>query len=359
MIARREVVVVGGGQAGLAVGYFLAQQGRAFTILEAADAPAAAWASRWDSLKLFTPVRYDSLPGRAFPGHPDAYPRRDDVVAYLTDYARDFELPVELDSVVRSVGPGDDGYLVELDDRSYEADQVVIATGPFQVPRIPELAGRLTPDIVQLHSSEYRAPHDVPPGPVLVIGGGNTGFQIAEELSRMHEVHLSIGTRQPPLPQRFLGRDLFRYLEATGLMRKTVTSRIGRRMQDRDTLIGSNPRAARRRHGIRLRERTLDLSGGEAHFADGGRLAPSAVIWATGFTFDHSWVHLPVFDDLGRPVHRRGVTSSPGLSFLGLPWLHTRGSALLGWVKDDAEHLAAQIAARAGPRRHSPAGRAS
>jgi putative flavoprotein involved in K+ transport len=350
MSERREVVVVGGGQTGLAIGYLLAQQGRRFTILEAADTPAAAWRERWDSLRLFTPVRYDSLPGRAFPGDPDAYPGRDDVVNYLTDYARDFDLPVALSSPVRAIRQCDDGYLVELDDRSYEADQVVIATGPFQVPRIPELAARLDPGIVSLHSSRYRTPDDVPTGPVLVVGGGNTGYQIAEELARDHEVHLSIGARQTPLPQRILGRDLFRYLEAIGLMNKTVESRIGRRMQDRETLIGSSPRAARRRHGIQLHGRAVDASGRQVRFGDGTRVSPSAVIWATGFGLDHSIVQLPVFDAGGRLVHRRGVTSAPGLYFLGLPWQHTRGSALLGWVKDDAQYIADQIAALAGAR---------
>ena len=133
----------------------------------------------------------------------------------------------------------------------------------------------------------------MPAGPVLVVGGGNTGFQIAEELVRTHEVHLSIGSRQTPLPQRILGRDLFRYLEATGLMSKTVDSRIGQRMQDRETLIGSSPRAARRRHGIHLHGRTVDVSGREVRFNDGSRLTPGAVIWATGFGLDHSFVHAP------------------------------------------------------------------
>jgi putative flavoprotein involved in K+ transport len=346
---RREVVVIGGGQAGLAIGYFLARQGRRFTILEAAGEPAAAWRTRWDSLKLFTPVRYNSLPGLAFPGEPDTYPGRDDVVAYLSEYARHFELPVELDSRVRSVRAGDRGFVVELEDRTYEADQVVVATGPFQVPFVPPMSERLDPGVTQLHSSEYRAPDDLPQGTALVVGGGNTGFQIATELARSRPVHLSIGSRQTPLPQRILGRDLFRYLEATGLMGKTVTSRIGRRMKDRETLIGSSPRAARKQ-GIQTRPRAIHTGRSTVTFGDGSALAVSAVIWATGFRLDHSFLDLPVFDDRGRVVHRRGVSDVPGLYFLGLSWQHTRGSALLGWVKDDARYIAEQISAVARGR---------
>jgi putative flavoprotein involved in K+ transport len=340
---RHDVIVVGGGQAGLAIGFFLAQQGRDFTILDAAAEPAAAWRERWDSLKLFTPARYNALPGLAFPGDPDRYPGREDVVAYLTDYARHFDLPVELGRRVRAIRKADGGYLVELDGRAYVADQVVVATGPFQIPFVPAIAERLDREVVQLHSTAYRSPDAIPEGRVLVVGGGNTGFQIAEELSASREVHLAIGSRQMPLPQRILGRDLFWYLDTTGLIRKTTASRIGRRMAGRDTLIGSTPRALRRRHGVQLHGRATDAAGSTVSFDGATKLDVEAVIWATGFRVDHSWVDVPVFDDEDRLVHRRGVTASPGLYFLGLSWQHTRGSALLGWVKDDAEHIANQI----------------
>jgi putative flavoprotein involved in K+ transport len=338
-----DVIVVGGGQAGLAIGYFLAQQGRRFAILEAAAEPAAAWRARWDSLKLFTSARYSSLPGLRFPGDPDSYPGRDDVASYLTDYARHFALPVELGSRVRSVHRVEDHYRVELDDRGYTADQVVIATGPFQVPFVPPIADGVGQDVFQIHCTRYRAPGDLPDGPVLVVGGGNTGFQIAEELSATREVHLSIGSRQTPLPQRILGRDLFWYLEKTGAMRKSRDTRIGQRLEGRDTLIGSNPRTLRKRHGVRLHPRAVEAAGRTVRFSDGTELDAGAVIWATGFRNDHSWIDAPIFDDRRRVVHRRGVTDSPGLYFLGLTWQHTRGSALIGWVAADAAYIADQI----------------
>jgi putative flavoprotein involved in K+ transport len=346
---RHDVVVVGGGQSGLAIGYFLKQQGRDFSILEAASEPAAAWRGRWDSLRLFTPVRRNSLPGRPFPGDADSYPTRDEVVAYLTDYAREFDLPVQLDSRVRAVRPSDERrYIVELEDgRRIDTEQVVIATGPFQLPVVPAVAERLDPSVVQFHSTGYRNPGQIPGGPVLVVGGGNTGFQIAEELAATHEVHLSIGARQTPLPQRLFARDLFDYLAALGVMRIAVTSRLGQRLSTRETLIGSSPIAARRRHRIKLHPRTVDISGRDVRFADGTTLAPVAVIWATGYHLDHSFVQAPVFDAEARLVHRRGVTPVPGLYFLGLPWQHTRGSALLGWVKDDASYIAERIAEHA------------
>jgi putative flavoprotein involved in K+ transport len=340
-----EVVVVGGGQAGLAISYFLAREGRRFVILERGAEIAPAWRERWDSLTLFTPRSYSSLPGLPFPGDPDGYPTRDEVIAYLDGYAGTFELPIELNSEVRRLAAREGSFILKLDDRTITADQVVVATGPFQTPYVPKLADGLASDVLQTHATGYRRPDGVPSGTVLVVGGGNTGFQIAKELSATHKVVLSVGSRQTPLPQRLLGRDLFWWLTKARILDKTVESRLGRKLSTRETLIGSTPRELKQRYRVELKPRALDAEGRRARFEDGSELGVDAVIWATGYRPDYSWIDLPVFDDEGRLRHRRGITDSPGLYFLGLTWQHTRGSALIGWVKDDAEFIAARIAA--------------
>jgi putative flavoprotein involved in K+ transport len=341
--ASYEVTVVGAGQAGLAMGYFLERQGRRFVILDAADSIGSAWRDRWDSLTLFTPRRYSGLPGLAFGGDPEGYPDRDEVIAYLERYAETFELPIELNSPVRRLTEKGGRFVLDVDGRTITADQVVVATGPFQKPNVPEVATRLGPGVFQTHSTGYRSPSDVPQGTVLVAGGGNTGFQIAKELSASHQVHLSIGSRQKPLPQRLLGRDLFWWLTKTRLLSTTVESRLGRKLRSRDTLIGSSPRELRRRFGVELRPRVVDTDGRTVRFDDGSELEVDALIWATGYRPDYSWIDVPLVDLDGRLPHRRGVTDVRGLYFLGLTWQHTRGSALIGWVKDDAEFIAEQI----------------
>ncbi len=341
---RLEVAVIGGSQAGLAMGYYLAQQGRRFVIFERGISIAPAWRERWDSLKLFTPRGYSALPGLPFPGDPDDYPTRDEVIAYLEQYAETFELPIEFNNYVRRLSREDDRFVLDIDGRRITADQVVVATGPFQTPFVPALAEKLDPEVWQAHSTGYRRPSDVPEGTVLVVGGGNTGFQIAKELSATHKVLLSVGSKQKPLPQRLAGRDLFWWLTKTGLIHKTVESRLGQRLKDRDTLIGSSPRELRRRYGVELKPRAIDAAGRTARFEDGSELEVDAVIWATGYRPDFSWIDLPIIDSNGRLRHRRGVTDVPGLFFLGLTWQWTRGSALIGWVKDDAAFLGERLA---------------
>ena len=347
-----EVAVIGAGQAGLAMGYFLSRQGRRFVIFERAASTGAAWRERWESLTLFTPRRYSALPGLLFPGEPDGYPTRDEVIAYLERYAETFELPIELSTEVTNLDRGDDGrFQLEVDGRTVVADQVVVASGPFQLPYVPKLAEKLADDVFQTHAVGYRRPEHMPEGVVLVVGGGNTGFQIAKELSSTHKVVLSIGSRQEPLPQRVLGRDLFWWLTRTRILDKTVDSRLGRKLRTRDTLIGSSPRQLRKRFGVELKPRVVDAEGRTVRFDEGGELEVDAVIWATGYRADHSWIRLPILDEDGRLRHGRGVTDAPGLYFLGLTWQHTRGSALIGWVKDDAEYIAERIAVYQEPTR--------
>jgi putative flavoprotein involved in K+ transport len=338
-----EVLVIGAGQAGLAIGSFLKQQGRRFVILDSAGSIGAAWRTRWESLTLFTPRRYSGLPRLSFSGDPEGYPTRDEVIAYLEQYAQTFDLPIELNSKVGRLRSDDGRFLLEVNGRTITADQVVVATGPFQMPFVPEFASRLASEVFQVHSTEYRKPGDVPEGTVLVVGGGNTGFQIAKELAATHKVHLAVGSRQTPLPQRFLGRDLFWWLTKTGVLTKTVESRLGRKLRHRDTLIGSSPRELRQRYGVELKPRAADASGRMVRMEDGSQLEVDGLIWATGYRPDYAWIELPVFDPDGRLRHRRGITDVPGLYFLGLTWQHTRGSGLIGWVKDDAAFIADQI----------------
>ena len=342
-----DVLVIGGGQAGLAMGYYLAQRGLSFQIVDAGAEVGHVWRSRWDSLRLFTPAQYDNLPGLPFPSSPDIYPGKDDVADYLQAYAAKFELPVRPDIMVTSLTRSNGVYVATAGGEALEARQVVVATGPFQVPFIPPIAKELDPGVRQLHSVEYRNPATMPPGTVLVVGAANSGCQIARELSATHTVDLAAGQRLPAIPQRPLGRDVWWWASTLGLDRVTAGSRLGRRLAGRDQVIGPGPRQLARRHGIRLRPRATRAAGRTVTFADGDAAKYDAVVWATGFTTDHTWIDIPgVTGKQGRILHTRGVTPSPGLYMLGHTWQHTRTSALLGWVRNDAAFLAERIAAR-------------
>ena len=340
-----DVVIVGGGQAGLAMAWHLRQRKLRFIVLEAAPELGHVWRSRWDSLTLFTPAQYDGLPGMPFPAPADTYPTKDPVADYLQAYAEAFDLPVRLNARVTQLGQATHGFEVRTTDETFRARQVVVATGPFQVPFVPQPAGRLDTSVTQLHSAQYRNAQALPAGPVLVVGGGNSGFQIAEELAASRRVDLSIGTKYPMLPQRLGGRDLFWWLTRLRLMRVTADSRLGRRVQARgEFVIGTNPRNLNRA-GVRFRPRLDDVDGRSVRFADGSTLDVGVVVWATGYRSDYSWIEIPQVVRDGRVAHRRGVTDVAGLYFLGLSWQHTRGSALLGFVNDDATYLADRIAA--------------
>ena len=254
--------MIGASQAGLAIGYHLARRGVRFVILDAGSEVGQVWRSRWDSLTLFTPGQYSGLPGMAFPSPKDTYPSKDDVASYLQSYVSAFDLPVKLNAKVTSLTEREGKYLVRTADEGFTADQVVVATGPFQVPFVPPITGDLDGTVFQIHSADYRNPGQLPDGEVLVVGGGNSGFQIAEELAATRKVTLAVGQRVPSLPQRLLGKDLFWWLSGIGFMKVSTDSRLGRKLAKRDVLIGSSPKGLRR-SGVTLSE-AADESRGAA-----------------------------------------------------------------------------------------------
>ena len=346
-IERVDTIVVGGGQAGLATGYHLARRDVDFVILDAESRVGDAWRRRWDSLRLFTPAAYSGLPRMCFPASPTHLPDKDEVADYLERYAERFDLPVRHDARVESLTWNGERFVLRAGGTTYEANEVVVATGPFQRPRVPAFAERLSPEIHQLHSSEYGSPFDLPEGDVLVVGAGNSGAQIAMELARFRNVRLA-GSEIGRLPRRIFGRDIYDWIWPL-LTRFTLDTRPGRRLQQRtrrgDPLVGIRA-ADIAAAGVTRVGRVTGERGGRP-VCDDEPIDARVVVWCTGFAPDYSWIELPVLGVDGAPRHRRGVVAEwPGLHFVGLRFQHRLTSALLGGVGEDAEYIADLIADR-------------
>jgi putative flavoprotein involved in K+ transport len=329
---RHDVVVVGAGQAGLAAAARLQERGLEVLVLDAGRQVGGSWRARWDSLTLFTTRRHCALPGLAFPGDPNGWPGKDEVADYLSAYARHFGIAVRLETPVTRIRRDGTDLVVEAGADAFVAGEVVVATGPFQQPAIPAAAATFSPAVRQLHSSEYRNPDQLPQGPVLVVGGGNSGVQIAAEVAERRSVHLAVATRNKHVPARLFGRDMFSWLVRLGLITAPSESRRARRLRKGggDLVIGTSRR--RLRHlGVTTHAAFVDADDATARFADGSTADVAAVIWATGYRIDHSFVDA----DLSADSH---------LHFIGLPWQRSRGSALLGFVGADADQLAGVVA---------------
>lgn len=406
MAERVETIIIGGGQAGLALSYCLQQLGHESLVLEKADRPGSAWLQRWDSFTLLTPNWSIRLPGGEYDGSdPDGFFSRDEILAYLANYAARHDLPVRSGVEVTSVSPIETGYEVKTNGLTYESKNVVIATGSYQRPKIPAFAANLSPHILQLHSGQYRNSESLPPGEVLVVGSAQSGCQIAEELYQSgRKVYLSVGTAGR-LPRRYRGKDIFAWLNTIGFFDRTLD-----KLPSPKARFAGNPQLSGKggghdinlhqfaREGVTLLGRLQGAEGNHVQIApdlkeslqkidkleadtvklidgyiekNGLDIPPQSmpqlsdgynvdvltdldlqaanittVIWACGYTANYSFVHLPIFDADGLPIQQQGVTQYPGLYFLGLHWLHKAKSTLLLGVGEDAAHIAEHITQR-------------
>jgi putative flavoprotein involved in K+ transport len=359
-----ETVIVGGGQAGLSVGRHLARRGRPFLILDAHQRVGDAWRTRWDSLRLFTPARYNGLAGLPFPAPPHSFPTKDQLADYLEAYATRFQLPVRtgvrLDRLSRDGGR----FVVAAGDRSWGADNVVVAMSSFQVPRVPSYANELGPDIVQLHAAGYRNPSQLQEGGVLVVGAGNSGAEIALEVASRHPTWLA-GRESGHVPFRIEGaaaRFVFQPLlfRVVGHRVLTVDTPIGRRLRPRlvshgAPLVRVKPKDLAAA-GIQRVPRVVGIRDGHPLLADQRVLEVANVVWCTGFGTDFSWIDLPIFgENQHEPRHHRGVVADqPGLYFVGLYFLYAMSSGFLPGVDRDAEHIVHAILASAGRSSRRP-----
>lgn len=352
---RVETIVIGGGQAGLATGYHLARRGLPFVILDASERIGDAWRNRWDSLRLFTPARYNGLPGMRFPAPPHAFPTKDEMADFLEHYANTFELPVRSGVRVDRVSRSDDGWAVTAGDHRMEATNVVVAMANFQKPWAPEFSGELDPDIVQLHSADYRNLDQLKPGSVLLIGGGNSGSEIAMELARTHEVWMSgRDTGQLPFrPSSLLGRLLLLpfLLRVLFLRVLTINTPMGRAARSKLIGVGGPLIRVKRQDlaagGVERVGKTTGIRDGLPELDDGRVLDVDNVIWCTGFrTGFESWIDVPIHGE-HEPRHDGGVVPDhPGLFFTGLHFLRAASSAMIHGADRDAAHIADAVAER-------------
>jgi putative flavoprotein involved in K+ transport len=346
-----ETIVIGGGQAGLSVGYHLAKRGESFQILDANKRVGDAWRNRWDSLRLFTPARYSALPGFPFPGRGDKFPTKDDMAEYLERYARRFNLPVRTDIRVEKLAKQREGFSVTARGERFEAENVVVAMGNYQQPRAPEFARELDPAIVQIHSGQYRNPAQLQDGGVLVVGVGNSGADIGLEIARTRSTWLAgKETGHIPWPiEGFMGRHiLVRLMRFVGHHVLSMGTPIGRKL--RPELLKKQPPLIRVKPkdlvgaGIERVPKIVGVRDGKPLLADDRTLDVKNIIWCTGYEPGFSWIDLPIFDDDRRPVHDRGIVDrAPGLYFVGLHYLYSMTSDTITGVGRDAERIVKTI----------------
>ncbi|HET9134442.1 MAG TPA: NAD(P)-binding domain-containing protein [Gemmatimonadales bacterium] len=344
-VERVDTLIVGAGQAGLAAGYHAMRRDDDVLLLDAGSAVGQSWRDRWDSLRLFTPAAHNHLPGMPFPAPPHHRPDKDEAADYLARYADRFELPIRHDTRVTSATWHGGRFVVESSTGRYESRQLIVATGPYARPTLPAWHRELDLAITQLTTLSYRSPFALPSGPVLVVGAGNSGAQIALELARTHKVWLA-GRDTGSLPRRLLGRDLFDWFGPVlrGLpIDRGLGAALRRRMAGGDALVGFG-NAELAAAGVVRVPRVEGVSAGMPRAGD-TVLEPSTIIWCTGLRPAHEWLPSGALDGEGRAMHRYGLsTTIPGLAYVGLRHQRRLASSLLGGVGADAGFVVQALA---------------
>ncbi len=350
-----ETIIIGGGQSGLSIGYQLAQRGLPYLILDAGERVGDSWRNRWDSLRLFTPACYDGLAGMPFPAESRHYfPTKDEMADFLEHYARHFQLEVRNGVRVDSLTRSGDRFLIRAGVQRFEASNVVIAMSNYQHPRVPPFAEDLDPGILQLTAGNYRNPEQLQSGPVLVVGAGNSGAEIAQETSAHHRTYLS-GNDLGQVPFKidgFLSKLILARLVLRGLFHYVITvdTPLGRKLRPKLISHGGPLIRTKRKHlaraGVEFLPRVAGTSDGRPQLEDGRVLDVANVIWCTGFHAGFSWIDLPVHGEV-EPEHERGIARNvPGLYFLGLFFLYSLSSVMVQGLERDASRIADHIESR-------------
>lgn len=342
----KDFVIIGAAQAGLSMAYFLKQEQKDFLIIDREDQIGASWLNRWDSLKLFTPTEFNHLAGMPFPAPKGHYPDKFEVAAYFKQYVDTFQFPIQLNTLAERIEKKNDHFIIKTNQQDISCKQVIIATGPFHIPFTPACHTKLSDSIYQVHSNYYKSPKQLQKGPTLVVGGGDSGFQILDEISKntSETTYFSGSTDIRTLPQEILGKTLWWWFTITGFLSFSKDSWIGKKIsQSKQPIIGTDVKAIINRDNVEIVGHTINAEENTIKTETKELTNVKNIIWATGYKPNFEWIEDLELAKDGYPKHQRGISTTKGLYFIGLPWLHTRGSATLGGIKKDAKYLANKI----------------
>ncbi len=342
-----DFIVIGAAQSGLAISYYLKKLNKKFILVDKGPEIGYSWLRRWDSLRLFTPSEFNNLPGMDFPASKGYYPNKREVAQYFKSYAEKFNFSIQLNCLITKVKPVDGGYELLYKEGRLKTRGVIVATGPFHIPYTPSFANHVADDILQSHSNAYKNVSQLKEGPALVVGDGDSGYQILDEISKTgKKTYFSGHTDVRSLPQEFAGKTLWWWFSVFGFLKFNRYSRIGKWLMNRkQPIIGTDTKSILNRSNVNLVGRTLDADGTQIETETRTLTDVKNIIWATGYKPNFKWIDGIALDAEGYPDQYRGVAHQKNLYFIGLPWLYTRGSATLGGVGKDARYLARYIEA--------------